>query len=390
MSTIRGAIIALASAAFATAGTAQARDEQVLYGFTGGTDGQQPWAGVTLDEAGNIYGAVTFAGASENCGPSGCGNIYKLTPDGAFSVLHNFNWDDGGNPAGDLIRDRKTGDLYGSTLGGGPGGAGTVFKLSINGTLSTLYAFTGGADGNTPEGRLLRDASGTLYGTTYGGGANGKGTIYKIAPDGPETVLHSFGGGTKDGVNPTNAGLAMDASGNLYGMAQFGGASDYGIVFRLAPGGRFKVLHSFIGGTDGRYPASGLIIDDTSNLYGTTQGGGGNDTCTYGCGTVFRLAADGSMTILHAFAGGKDGANPLATPVRTKKGALYGTTDDGSKGTVFKLMPDGRERVLHTFGGSGDGFEPQAGVAMDRGGNLYGTTDLGGASGLGTVFVVRK
>jgi len=372
------------------ASAAQAREQQVLYSFTGGADGQQPWAGVTLDGAGNLYGAVTFAGASENCGPSGCGNIYKLAPDGTFSVLHNFSWDDGANPASDLVRDRKTGALYGSTLSGGAGGAGTIFKLAAGGTLTTLYAFTGGADGNTPEGTLLRDGSGNLYGATYVGGANSKGTVYKLASDGTETVLHSFAGGVKDGVNPTNAGLAMDSAGNLYGMTQFGGASDYGVVFRITAAGKFKVLHSFAGGSDGRYPAAGLIGDDGGDLYGTTQGGGGDDSCTYGCGTVFKLAPGGSETILHAFAGGSDGSNPLATLVRTKGGMLYGTTNNGSQGTVFKLKPDGAEKILHTFGGSGDGFEPQTGVVRDRDGNLYGTTDLGGASGLGTVYVLRK
>ncbi|MBV9571481.1 MAG: hypothetical protein JO056_09600 [Alphaproteobacteria bacterium] len=376
--------------AFASVAVAHAKEEQVLYSFTGGVDGQQPWAGVTLDNAGNIYGAVTFAGASENCGPSGCGNIYKLTPDGTFSVLHNFNWNDGGNPASDLILDKKTGDLYGSTLSGGSGGAGTIFRLGSDGTLTTLYSFSGGADGNTPEGRLLRDDAGTIYGTTYGGGANSKGTVYKLAADGTQTVLHSFAGGAKDGVNPTSSGLAMDAAGNLYGMTQFGGASDYGTIYRVAPNGKFKLLHSFAGGTDGRYPAAGLIIDAAGNIYGVTQGGGGHDNCTYGCGTVFMLGADKMLTILHAFAGGRDGANPLSTLRRTQNGDLYGTTNDGSKGTVFKLRPDGKEIILHIFGATGDGFEPLSGIAMDNDRNLYGTTDLGGASGLGTVYVVKK
>jgi len=395
MSTIRKAlrgavfIVALTSAAF-TMGAARARDEQVLYSFTGGPDGQQPWAGVVVDDAGNLYGVATFAGASGNCGPSGCGTVFMLTIDGAFSVLHNFDWDDGANPGGDLIRDKQKGDLYGTTFSGGSGGAGTVFKLSKDGTLHTLYSFTGGSDGNTPEGRLIRDGNGNFYGTTYGGGANSMGVVFKVAADGTETVLHAFTGGPKDGAFPTNAGLAMDSAGNLYGMTQFGGGNDYGTLFKLARSGRFKLLHSFIGGSDGRYPAAGLIIDDAGNLYGTTQGGGGNDSCTYGCGTAFSIMPDGTETVLHAFAGGSDGSNPLSTLLRTKSGALFGTTNNGSQGTVFKLKPDGMEVVLHTFDGTGDGFEPQSGVSKDKAGNLYGTTDLGGASGLGTVYTVRK
>jgi len=380
---------ALVGAALASIGAARAHDEQVLYSFTGQADGQQPTAGVTFDDAGNIYGVVTYAGISQNCGPSGCGNIYKLTPDGTFSVLHNFNWDDGANPASNLIRDRKTGDFYGSTNAGGANGAGTIFRFTPDSTVTTLYSFTGGADGYVPEGRLLRDRHGNFYGTTYAGGADGMGVVYRLSAKGKQTVLHSFAGGAKDGAFPTNAGLAMDDAGNLYGMTQFGGTSDYGTVFRIAPDGRFKVLHSFVGGSDGRYPASGLIIDKSGNLYGTTQGGGGHDNCTYGCGTAFKFVPAGTVRILHAFEGGADGANPLGTLLLTKSGKLYGTTNDGSKGTVFSLRLH-KENVLHTFGGSGDGFEPESGVTRDDAGNLYGTTNLGGASGLGTVYRITK
>jgi uncharacterized repeat protein (TIGR03803 family) len=182
----------------------------------------------------------------------------------------------------------------------------------------------------------------------------------------------------------------MDGSGNLYGATQFGGTSNYGIVFRVAPDGRFKLLHSLAGGTDGRYPAAGLIAGNDGNIYGVTQGGGGSDHCTYGCGTVFRLAPDGTLTILHAFTGEADGANPLGSLLLARSGKFYGTTDDGSKGTVFSLKPDGTEFVLHSFGGSGDGFEPLSGVISDDDHNLYGTTDLGGAGGLGIVYTVKR
>jgi len=386
------------SAAYATAfiasailgtGAAHADKERVLYSFTGQADGEQPNAGVTFDDTGNIYGVVTYAGTSQNCGPSGCGNIYKLAPDGSFSVLYNFNWDDGANPASDLVRDRKTGDFYGSTNAGGTNGAGTIFKFTPDSTLTTLYSFTGGVDGYIPEGRLLRDKHGNIYGTTYAGGADSMGVVYKLSAKG-QTVLHSFAGGASDGGFPTNAGLAMDESGNLYGMTQFGGTSDWGTLYKVARDGTFTLLHSFTGGTDGRYPAAGLAIDSTGNLYGATQGGGGSSNCTYGCGTVFKATPDGMVTILHAFAGGADGANPLSTPLLTKSGKLYGTTNDGSKGTIFKMKPDGTEFVLHTFGGPGDGFEPVSGVVKDDAANLYGTTNLGGSSGLGAVYVLQR
>jgi uncharacterized repeat protein (TIGR03803 family) len=379
----------LVSMIFIPLEAAQASQEQILYSFSGGADGQQPWAGVVRDDSGNTYGVATFAGSNENCGPSGCGTVFKLTSDGTFSVIHNFNSDDGANPASDLIRDADTGDLYGTTLGGGSGGAGTIFKLTQGGTLTTLHAFNG-TDGFNPEGRLVRDNKGNLYGTAYGGGANNKGVVYKLSAKGKLKLLHSFAGGANDGWNPTNGGLAMDRDGTLYGMTQFGGTNDYGIIFRIARDGTFTLMHSFIGGNDGRYPATGLITDKSGNVYGTTQGGGGNNSCTYGCGTVFKMTPGGTVTVLHAFQGGSDGANPLSQLLRTKSGTLYGTTNDGSKGTVFKLKPDGTEKILHTFGGAGDGFEPLGGLARDADGNVYGTTDLGGANGLGTVYMLKK
>ena len=189
---------------------------------------------------------------------------------------------------------------------------------------------------------------------------------------------------------PTGAGVTQVGSGYIYGTTQFGGANDYGTVFQFNPGTlQFRNVHVFAGGDDGRYPAAGLIGDDADSVYGTTQdGGGGYDICTYGCGTVFQISPNDAETVLHVFAGGHEGSNPLATLVRSGKGALYGTTNDGSRGTVFKLS--GKDHVLHTFGDAGDGFEPVAGVARDGSGHLYGTTDLGGASGLGTVYVLRK
>lgn len=385
----QSSLLAAAFIAFALPSTAQARSEHVLYSFTGGADGQQPWAGVTRDDSGNLYGVASFAGANPNCGPSGCGTIFELKADGAFSLLYNFDWDHGATPASELIRDPATGDLYGSTSLGGAAGAGVIFKLQTDGTLTVLHAFSG-SDGNMPEGRLLRDRRGNFYGTTYGGGDDNKGVVYKLSAKGKLTVLHSFAGGAKDGLNPTNSGLAMDRAGNLYGVTQFGGASNYGTLFKVGRSGVFTLLHSFAGGNDGRYPAAGVVADKLGNVYGATQNGGGNDSCDYGCGTIFKMTPDGSVTVLHAFQGGDDGANPLSQPLLTKKGTLFGSTNDGSKGTLFKLKPDGRETILHTFGGAGDGFEPLGGLERDASGNLYGATDLGGASGLGTVYAVAK
>jgi uncharacterized repeat protein (TIGR03803 family) len=389
LASFRSSFLAAGFVTLALSSAARAWDEHILYSFTGGTDGQQPSAGVVFDESGNLYGAAAYAGADQSCGPSGCGTIFKLTPAGAFSVLHNFNWTDGATPGGDLIRDEATGDLYGALFNGGAGGAGAVYRLAMDGTFTILHAYTD-ADGNIPEGRLVRDRKGNLYGTTYGGGTDGKGLVYKLSAKGKLTVLHSFTGGKQDGAFPTNAGLARDHAGNLFGMTQYGGKADYGTLFRVGADASFTLLHSFTSDKDGRYPASGLIIDRAGNLYGVTQDGGGGTACTYQCGTVFKMGPDGSETLLHAFTGGDDGSNPLSTLLRTNSGNLFGTTDDGSKGTLFELKPNGKEVVLHTFGAAGDGFEPNSGLTRANDGNLYGTTNLGGASGLGTVYVLTK
>ncbi|HTV34519.1 MAG TPA: choice-of-anchor tandem repeat GloVer-containing protein, partial [Methylocella sp.] len=216
------------------------------------------------------------------------------------------------------------------------------------------------------------------------------GTVFKLAPDGTETVLHAFKGSPSDGSNPS-AGLIFDSSGNLYGTTHIGGVAELGTVFKLAPDGTETVLHSFEGPGDGIYPVAGLIFDSSSNLYGTTVNGG----ATLAAGAVFKLAPDGTETVLHSFRGHGDGANPFAGLIADSQGNLYGTTPSGGSsncgagcGTVFKLAPDGTSyKVLYTFAGGSDGFYPYAGLIADSQGNLYGTTTGGGANDSnGTVF----
>src|ERR1700733_14380471 len=163
-----------------------------------------------------------------------------------------------------------------------------------------LYAFAGGKDGSMPYYGLVADAAGNFYGKTYQGGTKNIGVVFELAAGGKETVLQDFTG--KNGSGP-GGDLIMDASGNLYGTTTIGGAANEGVIFELKPGGRLRVLYSFTGGTDGRFPLGALVMDKGGNLYGTTQFGGG--TCD--CGTVYKLAADGTETILHAFAEGQDG-----------------------------------------------------------------------------------
>jgi len=332
-----------------------------------------------------------------------------------FKVLHTFSWANG--PEGSLVFD-TAGNLYGATVVGGAYGNGVVYRLAPNSngswTVSILYSFKGGTDGANPSGGLTFDAVGNLYGTTpYGGGGGicgGCGIVFKLAPhpDGTwtESVLHRFSGA--DGTYPF-AGLTLDAAGNLYGTTVSGGGCSFrglvtcGVVYKLAPNpdGSWteSVLHSF-SGPDGVAPASGVTLDASGNLYGTTDWGGG---CVHelGCGVVYKLAPslDGSWTesVLHSFSG-TDGAYPFAGLTLDAAGNLYGTTADGGAcslggvfgcGVVFRLAPnpDGSwtESVLHSFHGT-DGDAPHYGLTFDEAGNLYGTTAYGGSFGYGVVF----
>ncbi len=246
----------------------------VLHEFTGLADGAEPTAGVTLDAAGNLDGTAGCGGEF------GQGVAFMRNPSGRETVLHAFSGGaDGGKPMSNLISD-PAGDLYGTAPFGGTG-CGVVFKLNRSAGQTVLYTFTF-SDGCEPYAPLIRDREGNLYGTTWDGGAGGVGTVFKIDMSGVETVLYSFQG-QPDGEN-TTAGLVQDAAGNLYGTTFAGGESGHGMVFMLTPAGEETVLHSFTGGADGGYPESGLIIDPSGTLYGTTNEGG-----SHGNGTVFAI-----------------------------------------------------------------------------------------------------
>jgi uncharacterized repeat protein (TIGR03803 family) len=361
----------------------------VLYSFASAPDGAHPYAGVVRDPQGNLYGTTIQGGASSY------GTVFKLDTKGNETVLYNFpaNGGEDALPTG-LTRDTQ-GNLYGTTYGGGAYSHGSVFKLDASGKQTVLYSFTDTAgDGAVPQAGLVLDAQGNLYGTTEQGGdlvncyEAGCGTVFKLDTTGHETVLYTFTGSAGDGYWPTADLLVRDAQGNLYGTTFEGGASGYGTVFKLDPTGNENVLHSFtMTGGDGANPYAGLVRDPQGNLYGTTTWGG-----AFGYGMVFKLDPTGNETVLHSFtftAG--DGADPYAGLVRDRQGNLYGTTGAGgafSSGTVFKLdATTGKETVLYSFKGTGgDGAYPSAGLVFDAGGNLYGTTVDGGASGYGTVF----
>jgi uncharacterized repeat protein (TIGR03803 family) len=321
-------------------GNAAIASEKVLYAFEGGSDGAVPYGGLISDNAGNLYGTTSGGGSGTGC-PGNCGTVFKVTPDGTENVLYSFQGgSDGAGPIAGLIAD-SAGNYYGTTSAGGAADAGTVFELAPDGTETVLYPFKGGSDGGVPWAGLIMDSARNLYGTTEFGGnmaecnRDGCGTVFKVTPSGAETVLYSFCSQTNcsDGSSPV-AGLIMDSEGNFYGTTGVGGTGscsgfpNCGTVFKVTPDGTETVLYSFHGGSDGALPEAGLIADNNGNFYGTTAGGGGC-AANGNCGTVFKFAPDGTETVLYAFQGGSDGNIPEAGVIMDTFGNLFGTTYSG-------------------------------------------------------------
>jgi uncharacterized repeat protein (TIGR03803 family) len=327
-------------------GAAWAQTESVFYGFcaqTNCTDGENPVAGLVFDLKGNLYGTTYSGGAHDRCNYNDhCGVVFKLTPKGEETVLYTF------------------------------------------------CAQTNCTDGENPYAAVVLDRKGNLYGTTVNGGAHGVGVVFKLTPEGKETVLYSFCAqdNCPDGYDPSS-GLVLDQQGNLYGTTQYGGAHGAGIVFKVTPKGKETVLYNFCAQNncaDGAQPMAGLVFDQNGNLYGSTVEGGVVKNCYNGCGVVFKLTPKGKETVLYTFCPQNncfDGRNPAAGLVFDRKGNLYGTTELGGAGggTVFELTPKGKETVLYSFCAQNnctDGSNPAAGLIFDTKGNLYGTTVSGG------------
>jgi uncharacterized repeat protein (TIGR03803 family) len=368
------------------------------------TDGADPRAGLVQAADGYLYGTTYHGGASGDvcAGYYSCGTIFRITPSGALTSLYSFCpqnncTKDGANPSAGLVR-ASDGSLYGTTQYSGPNCCGTVFKITPSGRLVTVYSFcsqTNCADGAIPFAGLVQGVDGNFYGTTYYGGANYEGTVFKVTPNGDLTTLHSFDG--TDGANPS-AGLAQATNGDFYGTTPGGGVSDNchngcGTVFQITPSGTLTTLYNFCSQsncTDGSTPQGVLVQGTDGNLYGTS-GGGAN---VY-YGTVFKITPGGTLTTLHSF-DGTDGSGPAAGLVQGTDGNFYGTTDEGEAdtnacnglgcGTVFKITPSGALTTLHSFDRT-DGDQPFAGLVQDTDGAFYGTTSNGGSvRDYGTVF----
>jgi uncharacterized repeat protein (TIGR03803 family) len=358
--------------------------------------------GVIRASDGNFYGTTTFSGSAN------FGTIFKLTPTGTITALVNFTGPNGTYPIGALIQ-ASDGNLYGTTSGGGgdanghpfPTYYGTVFKVTLDGTLTTIFTFTYDAvadrtpNGAHPQAALVQGTDGNLYGTTASGGTdsspgatNGYGTIFKMSTTGTllmVVTVHSSGVG--EPATP-RAPLIQGSDGNFYGTSPGGGNPTYsgGTVFRCTPGGVVTVLHGF-SNPEGRDPEGGVVQGSDGNFYGTTEAGGSANL-----GVVYRVTPAGGFTVLHTFTGtaAPDGSQPFGEMILARDGNFYGTTQAGgalSIGTIFKLTPAGVLTTVYNFPNEGTtGAQPRGTLLEGSDGNFYGTTPGGNASGAGTVF----
>ncbi len=360
--------------------------ERVLYTFNSVQGGLRPFSALTFDNAGNLYGVTTLGGLHDR------GVVYEISSSSSGwteKTLYSFGAFYPYDAA--LIFD-GAGNLYGVATEGGLYNKGVAFELtpSTSGewSVKVIHNFGDGSDGEYPEGALIMDSAGNLYGTTYYGGDSNGGCAFEFSPTTGgfwrEQVLHSFGSGG-DGYYP-QAALTFDSTGNLYGTTYMGGSDQVGVVFELEPSGSGwseSVLYNFQAGTDGSRPFSNVTLDSRGNLYGTTEEGGNSNL-----GTVFELSPSGSgwtERVIHSFSG-IDGELPV-TGLVLHGGSLYGTTSLGlnSGGTVYALTPDSvgdwTEKVLYSFTGENGGDYP-SGLIHDSAGNLYGANPYGYGDGI--------
>ncbi len=361
---------------------AQTYRESTFVSFPSITNGPVlPTGGLIIDAAGHLYG-------SAQGGVNGLGAIFRVTPEGAVSVLHSFSGTDGSYPNVNPVRD-AAGNLYGTTSQGGAStecSCGTVFKLTPGGELTVLHSFTGGY---AYPSALTLDAAGNLYGFEYAANANGG--IFKVTPDGSFSVVYTFCslGNCADGSAPVGR-LIVDRAGNFYGATNRGGQFNQGAVFELTPEYAESVLYSFTGGADGGNPVGKLTQDADGNMYGLTYGGGAAPAAY---GTVFKITPAGVEWVLYSLCrltNCTDGARPAGALVLDAAGNLYGTTILGGTkdaGVVFKITAEGVESVLEDLTIAADGGN---GAVLDKAGNVYVEIYAGGKSGQGSVVKLTK
>lgn len=429
LGSFRSLRVATAFAAGLLGAGAASADYQVLYQFL--ADGTAGYPGLTCDGAGTVYGATTYGGRY------GCGTVFRIGADGsAYTVLHSFDCGSGGKSPFAAPTLDASGRLHGTTQIGGDAGAGTVWRMNVDGSgFEVTHAFGSGSDGAFPQAPLTFDGAGTLYGTTSGGGSGSGGTIFQIGTDGSSylkrfdlfgangseprgglalegswlwgttyyggnsgfgvafrydlsgggfTVIRHFSGSTLDGGNPT--GQIVHYNGYLFGTTVHGGVGASGVLYQMNDdGGSFTLRRGFVGGyNEGSYPWGGVVLGPDLKLYGTaSEGGPGN------VGIVFRMSMSGAIyNVLHYFAGGTDDGRGPDKAVCLGGGNVFGMTGLGGatdQGVAYRMWPDGTNfSLLHSF--RTGAAKPVGALARDASGNLYGVTQLGGANGLGSIF----
>ncbi len=394
--------LAVVFATIAMAATAsQAQTFTIIHNFVG-TDGSRPADGVVIDKSGNLLGTTQFGGNFN------AGTIFKITPSGEESVLHNFGrlLTNGTDPNVAPVIDQE-GNIWGVTETGGTAqtkctsGCGVAYLLGDTGTFTILHRFTYPLA--FPTSRLVRDKNQNLFGTTRGLVSN-IGMVYEMDRKGHFTVLHKFPFNTDTGIAPDGGLLdgpvAFDQAGNIYGTATAGGSAGCGLTFKLDPAGTETIVHDFTGSTDGCTPLGGLTPDASGNLYGVAASGG-DVSCGFdgggGCGVIYKIATDGTFSVVYTFENGRDNFAPSSHLAIDASGNFYGATDGGpaddAGGTVFKFSPTGGVlTTLHHFDsdfGESDLILPSE-VSVDSQGNVFGTTQQGGdpTCNCGVVFEI--
>jgi uncharacterized repeat protein (TIGR03803 family) len=396
-----GGMVGMVAMLQVAAPKARASTTEVIYSFLGDEDGEYADTDLDIDSAGNLYGTTVLGGHF------GSGTVFQLAPVGSswvHTVLYSFtSGADGAEPYKGVTVD-KAGNLYGTAVAGGggscEGGCGVAYKLTNNGgvwTQTVLHTFTGGSDGSGPGSRLAIDGKGNLYGMAPIGGAYGAGTIYQLhqARDGSWRfrVIHDFTGGADGAAG--SAGRMVGRSGHLFGVATAGGNYGSGAAFELTPtptgGWNFRVIYSFQGQPDAGFPYGALLFDAANNLYGTTYYDGASDL-----GSVYELSpsVSGEWTeqVLYSFRGVLDGNSSISNLVFDTAGNLYGTTSEGGlggSGTIFQLSHRSvswTETVVHSFAGPPDGAFPYSGMVNGLAGEFYGATVHGGANDDGSIY----
>lgn len=374
------ALVALASL-FAAPSSAQAQTVTTTYNFSNSSStAVQPIYTVAQGTDGNFYGVTA--------GPS-VGSIYKITPGGSFTTLHQLAQAEGQTCNGLILG--TDGNLYGTCLNGGnSSGFGTIFKITSAGAVTVLHTFAGGTtDGCYPVGLPVQASDGNFYGTSKWCGTNNAGVAYKITPSGTLTILHSFGASSTDAGQPEGA-LIQGSDGNLWGTSNAGGSGGTGTVYKMTTGGKVTVMYQFVGcGSNGCNPAAGLVQAKDGNYYGTTESGGASAE-----GEVFKLTPKGVLSVLHSFNTAKDnGAYPQLALTLGTDGNLWGIGTDCISGgcgqaDIFKITTKGVFTDVYNFPelGGNNNSAPVSPLLLSTNGTFYSTTEEGGTSSSGTFF----